>query len=111
METFGQQVARARKQRGWTQKDLAEQSGVKLRTLQDVELDTHKKPQRATRLRLAQALGLQGDAEQERSDWDRDVKVILDLVGAYLMTLQPDARLEWVRRQNLISAGRPLDHS
>jgi transcriptional regulator with XRE-family HTH domain len=102
METFGQQVARARKQRSWTQKDLADKSGVKLRTIQDVEGDKHQNPQRDTRLRLQKALDLPGDPEQERSDWDPDVKVILDITGAFLMTLNPDARLEWLRGQNIV---------
>lgn len=102
METFGQQVARARKHRGWTQKELAARSGVKVRTLQDVEADRHQKPQRDTRLRLSETLGLLGDPEQERAEWDDDVKVILDITGAFLMTLNPAERLEWLRAQNLV---------
>ena len=95
-ETYGQQVARLRKELGLTQQQLAEQSGVPKRTIQDVEGDKRGKPQRSTRLALNKALGIEGHAEAEREEWPDDVKVILDILGAYLMTMTPSERLAWM---------------
>jgi transcriptional regulator with XRE-family HTH domain len=95
-ETFGQQVFRLREERGWTQKRLAEESGVPVRTIQDIEKDLRDKPQRATLLKLRRALDLEGDAVRERSEWPDDVAAIVDIVGAYMMTLTPAERVRWI---------------
>lgn len=93
-ETYGQKVRRLRKERGWTQDDLAKESGVPKRTLQDVELDKHKTVHRATRAPLNATLGIEGDAEEERQSWPNDVQVFLDIMGAWLTTLDEETRLE-----------------
>lgn len=104
-ESYGQLVQRLRKARGWTQRQLAAASGVPLRTLQDVELDKHSRPQRATRLALNQALEIAGDPDQERAEWPEDVTTILDIFGAFLMLLTPEQRLEWLRDATIRSVG------
>lgn len=95
-ETFGQLVFRLREERGWTQKRLAEESGVPVRTIQDIEKDLRDKPQRATLLKLRRALDIEGDPVRERSEWPDDVAAVVDIVGAYLMTLTPAERIAWV---------------
>lgn len=95
-ESYGQKVRRLRKERGWTQQDLAAESGVPRRTIQDVEVDKHGRPQRATLLALNAALDIEGNPEEERAGWTTDVQVILDIVGAYLMTLTPEERIKWM---------------
>lgn len=97
-ETFGQLVFRIREERGWTQKRLAEESGVPVRTIQDIEKDLRDRPQRGTLLKLRRALDIEGDAVRERSEWPDDVATIIDIVGAYLMTLAPSERIQWVAR-------------
>lgn len=92
-ETYGQRVTRLRGERGWTQDDLAERSGVPKRTIQDVELDKRKSPQRNTRLRLNAALDIAGDPNDERQSWPNDVQVFLDIMGAWLTTLDEETRL------------------
>lgn len=105
-ESYGQKVVRLRKERGWTQKDLARESGVKYRTLQDVEAGRGTTgPQRTTRLRLNQTLGIAADDDEGTplnescvcSEWPDDVKTQAMIVAAHLMNLTPDARLRWMR--------------
>lgn len=96
-ETYGQQVARLRDERGWTQDKLAAESGVPKRTLQDVELDKGK-PQRGTRLKLNMALGIEGDAATTRSEWPTDVQTYLDILGAFFTALPESERVEWMSR-------------
>lgn len=95
-ETFGQLVYRLREERGWTQKQLAEESGVPVRTIQDIEKDLRGKPQRGTLLKLRRALDIEGDAVRERSEWPDDIATIVDIVGAWLMTQTPAERIRWV---------------
>lgn len=95
-ETFGSQVFRLREERGWTQKRLSEESGVPVRTIQDIEKDLRDKPQRGTVLKLRRALDIEGDAVRERSEWPDDVAAIVDIVGAWLMTLTPAERIQWI---------------
>lgn len=95
-ESFGQQVFRLREARGWTQKKLAEESGVPVRTIQDIEKDLREKPHRGTLLKLRQALDIEGDPVRERSEWPDDVAAIVDIVGAYMMTLTPAERVQWI---------------
>lgn len=95
-ETYGQTVRRLRKAMGLTQQGLADASGVPMRTIQDIEADRGN-PQRATRLPLNQYLGIEGDVDQERAEWPNDVTVILDIVGAFLMKMTPEARRLWLK--------------
>ena len=95
-ETYGQQVRRLRKDMRLTQDQLADLSGVPKRTLQDVEGDKRDRPHRATVLALNAALEIEGDPAVERGQWPNDVQIILDILGAYLMTLTPEGRVKWM---------------
>lgn len=95
-ETFGRIVWRLREERGWTQKKLAEESGVPVRTIQDIEKDLRDNPHRSTILKLKQALEIEGDAVRERSEWPDDVAAIVDIVGAWLMAQTPAERIRWI---------------
>lgn len=118
METYGQMVARVRDERGWTQKDLAQRSGVPLRTLQDVELDVRKNPQRTTRMRLAAALGIEGTVEGEdcpvigmrHSDVPDDAVFILKVITAWLLAMGEQRRQEWFLDQNRAIFGKQGAH-
>jgi len=96
-ETYGQLVSRLRDARDWTQQELADRSGVPKRTIQEVESGRVKKPQRATRLAINEALEIEGDIVRERSERPRDVEAITDIIAAYLMTMEPLERIEWLR--------------
>lgn len=104
-ETFGQIVFRIRDGRGWTQKHLSEISGVPVRTIQDIEKDLRERPQRGTILKLRRALDIEGDPVRERNDWPEDVQTIVDIVGAYLMTLTPAERIQWISQFASAHAG------
>lgn len=96
MQDYGDRIRNAREERGWTQDELATRSGVPKRTIQEIENGRVMKPQRATDLKLRQALDMEGDAARERSEWPEDVAAIVDIVGAYLMTLTPAERITWI---------------
>lgn len=96
MQDYGDGIREAREARGWTQDELAAQSGVPKRTIQEIENGRVAKPQRATDLKLRQALDIEGDAVRERAEWPEDVAAIVDIVGAYLMTLTPAERITWI---------------
>lgn len=98
METYGEMIARLREAHGWSQDELAHQAGVPKRTIQDVELDKVKTPQRRTRQKLEMALEIEGNAEATRQSWDADVQVFLDVMGAFLSTFGADERREIMRR-------------
>jgi len=108
METYGQMVARVRDEHEWTQKDLAERSGVPLRTLQDVELDVRKNPQRATRMRINAALGIEGKQSAEdcpvlgmpHSDVPPHAAFILKVIAAWLLAMTEDEGEAWFLDQN-----------
>lgn len=96
MHDYGDRIRRAREARDWTQEDLARESGVPKRTIQEIENGRVAKPQRATDLKLRGALDIEGDADRERSEWPEDIAAIVDIVGAYMLTLTPTERIQWV---------------
>lgn len=93
---YGDAILQAREGLGWTQDELAEHSGVPKRTIQEIEAGRVGKPQRSTDLKLRQALDLEGDATRERSEWPDDVAAIVDIVGAWLLTVSPAERIQWI---------------
>lgn len=95
MQEYADKIRGAREARGWTQDELAQHSGVPKRTIQEIENARVQKPQRATDLKLRQALDLEGDPVRERSEWPEDVAAIVDIVGAWLMTQPPADRVQW----------------
>jgi transcriptional regulator with XRE-family HTH domain len=94
METYGEMIARLRDERGWSQQALADRAGVPKRTIQDIELDKVAQPQRRTKMKLAAALEIEGDAHETREGWPTDVKVYLDIMGAFLAALPEQRRLD-----------------
>ena len=55
---FSEKIRNARRAKGWTQKDLAQASGVTLRTIQNYELGARLPKKRDTYLALAKALDI-----------------------------------------------------
>lgn len=105
MQDYGDRIREAREAHDWTQEELATHSGVPKRTIQEIENGRVKRPQRATDLRLRQALDLEGEAPKERSEWPDDVAAIVDIVGAYMLTLTPAERIAWIAA--FVQAGKP----
>jgi transcriptional regulator with XRE-family HTH domain len=96
MQNYGDRIRAAREDRGWTQDELATHSGVPKRTIQEIENGRVHKPQRSTDLKLRATLDMAGDPVRERAEWPDDVAAIVDIVGAYLMTLTPAERVQWI---------------
>ena len=92
-ETYGRKIARLRGERGLTQDDVAEQSGVPKRTLQDVEGDKREGQQRKTRLKLNAFFGIEGTAEEDARSRSEDVQAYSDLMGAALEALPENERM------------------
>jgi len=97
-ELYGDQVRRLRKERGMTQRQLADAAGLSTRTLQDVEANKSERPQRDTRLKLAQVLEIAGEPDEERDDWSPRVKMILDVIAPGLETMTEEAQLRWLAK-------------
>lgn len=86
-ETYGQQVVRLRKARGWNQQDLADQLGMSLRAIQAIEAGETAKPQRATRDAIARVLEIEGSPEGAAQEWTQDIETFRDVIAAYLAAL------------------------
>ena len=76
--TFAERLCRAREKRGWTQKDLARNSGVPYETIWRLETGKHRQPQFDVATRLARALGvtmdyLAGMYEEEKKAEDAEL--------------------------------------
>lgn len=96
MQHYGDTIREAREARDWTQEKLAVESGVPKRTIQEIENGRVAKPQRATDIKLRGALEIEGDAVRERSEWPEDVAAVVDIVGAWLLTIPPAERTIWL---------------
>jgi transcriptional regulator with XRE-family HTH domain len=99
------QIRQERKSRGMSQEDLAEASGVSLRAVQNAELGKST-PQEGNLLAMLDVLGMRPNAEQTRQEWPQDVKVFLDVMGAYLSTLPEATRMSKYRELTLLIVGR-----
>src|SRR5947209_3631443 len=62
--TFGQLLRRSRRNAGLTQEGLAEQAGISVRTISDLERGLYQRPHRDTVQLLADALGLTAEERQ-----------------------------------------------
>lgn len=86
---------------GLTQRQMAERAGVSVRAYQNFE-NGQGKPQAANLRSIVKAAGLNGSAEGlaeiTREEWPRDVKVFLDMLGAWLTTMADDDRLKVIHR-------------
>lgn len=61
MASFGERLKRIREQRGFTLKQLADQSGVQYETIYRVERGTHHEPRVTIAAKLARTLGVSLD--------------------------------------------------
>lgn len=90
-----------RKALGLTQEQMAERADVSLRAYQNFETGKGW-PQRANLHKILSAAGVELDpdtlAAATRDEWTRDVKVFLDMLGAYLDTMSDQERLEFIHR-------------
>lgn len=100
-EDLPDRVRRERQRRDWTQKDMAKRVGMSVRAYQNFE--TRKgSPQGANLRAILRAVDLDPEgedvAETTREDWPRDIRVFLDVMGAYLATMGEADRLETMHR-------------
>lgn len=91
---FGKWLVEARGAAGLTQEELAEQAGVHVNTIKNLESGTTQRPQPPTAAALRKRLGEQPEPEEVREEYDRRTKAFLELVGAYLMAQPEEARLD-----------------
>lgn len=96
--TLAKQIRPARKQRGWTQAELAKRAGVALGVVSAMERETAT-PQAATLTAVCRVLGIPtegGDPSpakcEDCASWSSDVKVALDILGLYLESFSPEDR-------------------
>ncbi len=61
MATFGERLRQLREARGWSQRELAERSGVPYFTIYRCERGTHDEPRVGMAAKLARALGVSLD--------------------------------------------------
>jgi transcriptional regulator with XRE-family HTH domain len=81
---------------GWTQETLAEESGVKLRTVSDV-LREKSVPNSQTLEKLAAAVGLALTPQQQREQTPDDVALFLDVLGIFLSARTKEERTQIMR--------------
>jgi transcriptional regulator with XRE-family HTH domain len=94
-KTLGEKVAAVRKARRLTQQQLADEAGVSLGVIGNLE-NGKTVPQGANRRAIAKALGEDvfgdGTAQAARDLWPVDVQVFTDVLGGYLASLDNEAR-------------------
>ena len=95
-------VRAARKALKLTQQQVADLAGVSLNTYQMFETGKSS-PQGANLQAMLLAVGIDGTgparAESTREEWPGDIRVFLDVMGAYLMTMTPEQRLDFIHEQ------------
>lgn len=98
-EALPDRARRARKAAGKTQEEIAEAADVSLRTYQNFE-SGRSFPQGANLRAILRALGLdetqRAHAEATRDEWPLDVRVFLDMIGAFLATMTEEERLRFI---------------
>lgn len=94
-----ERVRDARKEQGLTQQQLADKAGVSLRTYQNFEGRVGS-PQGGNLRAILNAVGIDATSEETaeatRESWPADIRVFLDMVGAYLATMTEDDRESWM---------------
>lgn len=91
---FGEWLASARGDAGLTQDQLAEETGVHVNTIKALEAGKTKRPSVGVAAKLRKRLGVAPEPAEVRDEFDRHTRAFLDLVGAYLMALPEDKRLD-----------------
>ena len=95
-----EKVRERRRERGWTQEDMANRAGISVRAYQNFETG-HGRPQTANLQAILRAaeleadgLGVEGAATRE--GWRPAIKVYLDTLGAYLETMTDEELDEYI---------------
>lgn len=90
---LARRVQRERTRRGWTQQEVADRAGISKRTYQNFEAGTTS-PQGANLRAILEALEMSTEqediAEATRESWRGSTRVIVDVIGAYLETLDEE---------------------
>lgn len=94
-QSLAGEIRDARKKQGLTQQQLADQSGVSLRMIQDAE-GGKRRPQPANLAAIRRVLVLDATAEDTRASWDGYTTAVLDIIGATLATFEPEERRQLV---------------
>lgn len=91
---FGEWLIGARGRAGMTQQGLADASGVHINTIKKLEGGETKRPGAQTAAKLKLALGQEATPAMAQMKYDQATEAFLSMVGAYLMSLDPERRLE-----------------
>jgi transcriptional regulator with XRE-family HTH domain len=92
---FAEWLQGARGEAGLTQEELADETGVHVNTIKNLEAGKTKRPSAQTIASLRNRLGTGPSTPVEvREEFDRHTRSFLDLMGAYLMALPEDQRLD-----------------
>jgi len=91
---FGRWLVDARGRAGMTQQELSTASGVHINTIKKLEAGETQRPSAQVAAKLKATLGQESNADTAREGYDHHTRAFLDLVGAYLMRLPEEQRLE-----------------
>lgn len=91
---FGRWLVAARGSAGMTQDQLAEASGIHVNTIKNLETGKTQRPSAQVAAALRNRLGDVPTPPEVREEYDRHTRAFLDLVGAYLMAIPEDRRLD-----------------
>lgn len=98
-----------------TQKQMAKRAGISLRAYQNFENGSGwPQPPNLGAILDAAGVAMEQDAAAlaTRGEWSRDIKVFLDMLGAYLDTMSDEERLEFIHRmtREVFNGPRPGAH-
>ncbi|HET7386113.1 MAG TPA: helix-turn-helix transcriptional regulator [Nocardioidaceae bacterium] len=95
-------VKAERKSRRWTQKELAKKAGMSVRAYQMFE-NRQSTPQGDNLRAILRAVDMddsaEAAAEATREEWPRDIRVFLDMMGAFLATMTEEERVQFMRSE------------
>lgn len=91
---FAAWLVAARGTAGLTQDELASETGVHVNTIKNLEAGKTKRPSAQVAASLRNRLGQAPAPAEVREEFDRHTRSFLDLVGAYLMALPEEQRLD-----------------
>lgn len=92
---FGRWLLEARGRAGMTQQELSDASGIHINAIKKLESGETQRPRTGTAASLKHVLGAEPEPETVREGgYDKHTQAFLDLVGAYLMRLPEEKRLE-----------------
>lgn len=111
LETLAEAVRAARKRKRWGQQKLADQAGVSLGVVSNLERK-RTRPQPGNERQILKALGLETseDAAQineERRDWPSDVAVFLDVMGLFLTAVPESVRADIIHDLTRVVMNHP----